>query len=234
MPQLAYRLDLHCSFNRFIHTLTGETDIPISRAVWLHLLRRENTSRCGSLIRILATNLTQTLAPATNLTQTLALKQAVFMPSVFTTQVWIVGSETGANPFLMLLTAPWQHWNLGPPKLVLEPCHCEFRFWDGHAIDGLEVAATLCQATLADLHASQTQLDCTGLAHSFSFDAAHRFDVPRRWHWNRRGRTASGIPQPGGIWRSTTQSPHMGALSAQFAWEVGAAHVDLFPSVSSS
>lgn len=93
-----------------LHALTGEVDIPISGAVQLHLLWRENTSRCGSLIKTLTTKLTQTLA---------LIIQTVFMPSVFTTQVWIGGSETGANPFLMLLTAAWQHWNLGPPKLVL-------------------------------------------------------------------------------------------------------------------
>ena len=85
-----------------LHALTGEVDIPISGAVQLHLL--------WSLIKTLTTKLTQTLA---------LIIQTVFMPSVFTTQVWIGGSETGANPFLMLLTAAWQHWNLGPPKLVL-------------------------------------------------------------------------------------------------------------------
>ena len=60
------------------------------------------------------------------------------------------------------------------------------------------------------------KVDCSGLVHRFIFAAAHCFDVPRRWHWSHRGPTASGIWQPGGIWRSTTQSLHMGTLPAFF------------------
>ena len=209
-----------------LYALTGEVDIPISGAVQLHLLWREK------YVKMRVTHQNSYHKTYTNI--------GSYYPNSFhaqrfhnsgldwwfrnwsqpfpyasdcclaTLEPWStkIGVVTTMSPWIQVLgwTPRWLPWSCCSP-LPSNPC------------------------SLTCL--SRPKLDCSGLVHCF-------FSM---WHITLMCRVVgtavaevkqrAGIRQPGGIWRSTTQSLPMGTLPAFFLGR-RAAHLDLFSSVSNT